>query len=268
MDIGVNCSFCQQLDFLPFTCNECKLVFCGDHRLRETHQCAVPLEPVRLPRLPANMERALLLFPDRAANMRVVDERLANATSQKLGIGSRPPTPQRKRALEKFTKFLSLQREKRNTPSKLLLSMLSKNGKNKGLGSITLDRPMTALRELRKSAKGPAKVSPEDRIYLWCVYVPSGTNNAVEESEASQLDIERTKKPVFVLKHWPVGRALDSIAETLAINNVNNGTLDAGERLHVCRYKENTEPSIVKTSDRCATTFKNGELIFLVRGTM
>lgn len=36
-DIGSHCSECRQLDFLPFTCAKCKLVFCLDHRNK--HAC-------------------------------------------------------------------------------------------------------------------------------------------------------------------------------------------------------------------------------------
>lgn len=280
MDIGINCAYCRQLDFLPFTCYECKLVFCENHRAREAHACAVPIEsaghhiPPRT--TPRNHEPVLLLFPDRAANMRVVDEKLAQANraaGRRLGGGSSSATPRKRRALEKFTRFLTLQREKRELAKpKLLFSSLL----NKGKSSVKADDTSAAAfqkpsasstLQLRKLAKGDQKVALADRIYLWCVYVPSSkANGANEEDEAFRLDIESIKKPVFILKNWPVGRALDSVADTLLISNINNGTLDADEKLHVCRVGDNMEPVIVKTSDRCALAFKNGQLIYLVRG--
>uniref|UniRef100_M4BH13 AN1-type domain-containing protein n=1 Tax=Hyaloperonospora arabidopsidis (strain Emoy2) TaxID=559515 RepID=M4BH13_HYAAE len=41
MDIGAHCSIssCHQQDFLPFTCDCCRSVFCLDHRSYGSHQC-------------------------------------------------------------------------------------------------------------------------------------------------------------------------------------------------------------------------------------
>jgi len=47
-DLGKNCSFrlCQQLDFLPYRCDRCLLIFCGDHRKYDDHSCEVVIEYV------------------------------------------------------------------------------------------------------------------------------------------------------------------------------------------------------------------------------
>lgn len=41
-DLGEHCSLstCKQLDFLPFTCDACKNIFCKDHLKYDEHQCA------------------------------------------------------------------------------------------------------------------------------------------------------------------------------------------------------------------------------------
>ncbi|KAF7819633.1 Zinc finger AN1 domain-containing stress-associated protein 12 [Senna tora] len=40
-DLGKHCQFddCHQLDFLPFTCDGCRHVFCLDHRSSKSHDC-------------------------------------------------------------------------------------------------------------------------------------------------------------------------------------------------------------------------------------
>ncbi|KAK6155158.1 hypothetical protein DH2020_009406 [Rehmannia glutinosa] len=40
-DLGSHCehSDCRQLDFLPFTCNACRKVFCVEHRSYKSHDC-------------------------------------------------------------------------------------------------------------------------------------------------------------------------------------------------------------------------------------
>ncbi|XP_057447516.1 zinc finger AN1 domain-containing stress-associated protein 12 [Lotus japonicus] len=43
-DLGKHCQHhdCHQLDFLPFTCDACKQVFCVEHRSYKSHACPKP----------------------------------------------------------------------------------------------------------------------------------------------------------------------------------------------------------------------------------
>ncbi len=43
----MNCEFCGKEEALPFVCNYCGGVFCGDHRLPEAHQCKGDLSQKR-----------------------------------------------------------------------------------------------------------------------------------------------------------------------------------------------------------------------------
>jgi predicted nucleic acid binding AN1-type Zn finger protein len=45
MEYGQHCSLsdCNQIDFLPFTCNACEKIYCLDHRSYAAHQCKVGL---------------------------------------------------------------------------------------------------------------------------------------------------------------------------------------------------------------------------------
>lgn len=47
-NVGKHCevSTCRQLDFLPFTCDNCKKIFCSEHRKYENHKCSIP-KPMR-----------------------------------------------------------------------------------------------------------------------------------------------------------------------------------------------------------------------------
>ncbi|ERN07379.1 hypothetical protein AMTRI_Chr12g274900 [Amborella trichopoda] len=42
VDLGKHCSWaeCNQLDFLPFTCDGCRRDFCAEHRSYESHDCS------------------------------------------------------------------------------------------------------------------------------------------------------------------------------------------------------------------------------------
>eukprot|EP00117_Sycon_ciliatum_P043309 scpid89746/ scgid4155/ AN1-type zinc finger protein 2B; Arsenite-inducible RNA-associated protein-like protein len=53
--LGTNCAWeeCNQLDFLPFTCDMCNKVFCLDHRSYDQHQCPSAYQKdVRVPTCP------------------------------------------------------------------------------------------------------------------------------------------------------------------------------------------------------------------------
>ncbi|ORX47200.1 hypothetical protein DM01DRAFT_1339214 [Hesseltinella vesiculosa] len=57
LDIGKHCTFngCAQLDFLPYTCFHCKMIFCQEHFKLDDHQCPGRNDPsldVRVPTCP------------------------------------------------------------------------------------------------------------------------------------------------------------------------------------------------------------------------
>jgi len=52
-DLGKHCSvpICKRLDFLPVTCNRCKLIFCDEHHKYSDHNCTVTIDR-RVPECP------------------------------------------------------------------------------------------------------------------------------------------------------------------------------------------------------------------------
>lgn len=270
LDIGTNCAYCRQLDFLPFTCSYCKLAFCESHRTQLSHQCPVPVPPLVQPHLKHNLPTALSLFPDRDADLKVIDEKLARATGRRLGSGPAAPAllkPHLKRARDTFLKFLTLQKARSSVPGKKLTF-----GSLFGRGSASGEKnkpDVASILHLRKVARGDSKIPALDRVHLWCVYIPTEKASALEEERVfSSMDVGALKKPIFVLKKWSVGRALDSFANTLSIPNDNNVTADPNQRLNIFKVSAAAEPVLAKMADRCASLFRDGELVYLVRGTI
>jgi len=37
---GKKCIICGKTELIPFKCNYCKNIYCGDHRLPENHNCS------------------------------------------------------------------------------------------------------------------------------------------------------------------------------------------------------------------------------------
>lgn len=234
MDIGKNCAFCNQLDFLPFVCEYCKGTFCEQHRRLEAHQCK-------------HLNRFLnqggtggyryqgplvkLLFPD--ANARKFEQERQFERSQ-LPV---PVTIKQKlgtKAMAKFQRFID---------------------SNLTLGKLRKQSAVSLLVSLKKAAKGDAKIQPSDRVYVWTLYV---------DGDLSSINADKARKPMFLLKKWPVGRALDVIADEHKITNYNNSTLDSDARLNIFRLDKD-KPVTVSTSERCAK-LTNGDTLYLVRG--
>ncbi|EGV63031.1 hypothetical protein PSN45_004702 [Yamadazyma tenuis] len=259
MDIGQNCSKCHQLDFLPFRCEYCKLVFCADHRRLQDHQCPHlqalesqnirPRSPKRIPHGPT----AASLFPDREkdrAKINSLIERPTKPTSI-LETSFRVGDVKSKTAFSKFAKFLNLQKNKRLTKSA------------KKIFAPKKPSPTVELQLLRKNAKGDAKIPDSDRVYVWCLHV-----NALEEEEdkLTKIDVHSQRVGIFVNKNWPIGRALDVISDELHIKNNNNKTTEVNERLNIFKVSDD-QPVLLKTGDRCKD-LRQGEVLYLVRGTV
>ncbi|KAI5954735.1 hypothetical protein KGF57_003758 [Candida theae] len=291
MDIGKNCSYCNQLDFLPFTCEFCKKTYCSNHRTLEQHHCphkdkfynqAPPVHADRSGGALSSTSTSTTissksLFPDRAADRKLIDEKLKKSPEPttiketQFRVGDVAGT----NAFKKFQKFLSIQKDKKSSSSSSssgggggggasgsisrLFGKKSSSGTTTTTGNNAPASKFADMAKLKKNAQGDAKISASDRIYLWCVYV---------KDPNAAMNIEQDRKPVYVSKNWVVGKSLDSIAEKLRISNINNSTTIADEKLNIFKIDEATnEPRLVKTSDK-SSFLKNGDTVYLVRGVI
>lgn len=274
IDIGKNCSKCNQLDFLPFKCEFCNSVFCSNHRTLESHQCP-GLSKVEKGRKHVNYAgpTASSLFPDREADKKKVNETITksvpkatNILEKQFRVGDVASlTPN---AFSKFNKFLRLQKKKGTSSKNSVFGRVFGSSSVSASASSSKNR-VSELALLRKGAKGDMKITSNNRIYLWCLYVnPQNTLSDSEESELfEKINIERDRHPLFVSRAWPVGRALDSIADHLSIRNLNNSTRDSKERLYMFQLNGES-PNMINTSERCEKAFKNGDVVYLVRGSI
>lgn len=236
LDLGKNCHFCNQLDFLPFDCEYCSHTYCSRHRGLDRHQCVGRPQRERLAQRPTTPEQsAAALFPDhdqRRAKLELLLHAAAPTSIAQL-VGSNP--------LNKLTRFLHAQRMKRQR-------LLSRN-----------TSPALELSGLRKVAKGPPSVPVADRVYLWALYVNGN------EEELAALDAEKLRRGVWVLKNWSVGRTLDALADTLGISNRNNATQLQAERLNLFEVK-NDAPVALETAKKLVVA--PGSTVYLVRGKL
>lgn len=229
LNIGKHCDICRQLDFLPFTCEDCSKILCSEHR---SHKCAGKRAFVPPTINTSKLPTAQSLFPDRENDRRKVDAQLLRPTPAVNIIGTS--------AVIKLNKYLNV--HKNSTLGKLFGVKAAKPGK--------ASKPLKTsdILVLKKEAKGDSRVLPADRLYLWVIHIDTK---------------ESPRQAVYVSKSWVIGRALDSIADTLRIKNVNNTVQSQDEKLHV--FKVEPEVKMLENNVK-VSSLKSGDLVYLVMG--
>ena len=121
-----------------------------------------------------------------------------------------------------------------------------------GLGKNSAAKEaLKATNELKRVAKGDAKVPQDKRIYL--------------QVEAS-ADTTRAKYPTgkfFYNKEWTVGRVLDMAAKSLQVENVNNRGGGEEDKLRVFHVEAG---SLLKFTEKIGDACASGNMIVLLRG--
>lgn len=249
LDLGKNCYFCNQLDFLPFKCEFCDHIYCSLHRNIDSHNCKRPERQL----LPEKYDgpTAASLFPNPEARQKALEEEYNKVASKSASTIARKETvkitPLAK--LKKFLQIQKLKKEKSSTNSSIFGKLKAPKAPN----------PVVQLATLKKVAKGSANVAPADRIYIWALYINRN------EEELEKISQEAEKVPIWLLRNWSVGRSLDLIADQLKIINNNNSTLQSSERLNLFRVI-NEEPVPLDVSKKNLGSFTNCDILYLVKG--
>ncbi|SCU87849.1 LAFA_0E09208g1_1 [Lachancea sp. 'fantastica'] len=267
LDVGTHCKFCRQLDFLPFHCEYCKGDFCGAHRTRQQHQCETWNESEKqdqtlisspLTQHDNGGQYFKSLLPEKA-HVRVQQNSTNTGTGSDLGrnrsVRERLEMAGQTSALAKLKSFF----QRRTTTTTTTLSSsssLSSNGAKKPQGPAAR---LVELAKLKKSAVGDSQVPVGNRVYVYCYVV---SDQETENQPRHQL---------FLNKMWPVGRALDSVASQLNVNNTNShATSSSKEKLFLYREAsssvKNAVPALLEPSARVHTEIHDLDTLFLVRG--
>lgn len=247
LNLGKHCFQCNTLDFLPFHCEFCNHTYCSSHRGLETHNCVGRNEKSHVPQH-YDGPTAALLFPDHSERQRKLNALLSPPKPTTIALAE----AKKLNPLMKLTKFLHLQRLRRQKSSKILLF-----GKSK----LAAPNKIVETASIKKVAKGAANVAVGDRIYLWVLYINRN------EDELEKINVEKDRKGVWVLKAWSVGRALDLVSDLLQIVNVNNSTQASADRLNLFLVKDDT-PTLLETSKKVTGALSLGDTVYLVKGAM
>ena len=113
-----------------------------------------------------------------------------------------------------------------------------------------------AVSQLRKEAKGDAKIPDNERIYI-NGEGPPNLNGSI--TSAAQV----LRRPVFFSKDWSNGKVLDRLAATLGVKNENNRTGDQDRRLQLFHIESGT---LLDMNKKFGEVVKNGDTVVIARG--
>ncbi|KAI0013042.1 hypothetical protein F4779DRAFT_473399 [Xylariaceae sp. FL0662B] len=278
--IGKHCQldYCNQLDFLPFFCQSCKKTFCLDHRTEDAHKCASAgawaerRRQAQLAKPSAGEGKRMRDFvtakPCAAGDCKTVvgtslvpgvhcagcnrDYCLKHRLKEEHDCRNKVPIGARPAGQQSF----DVAGQTRSALAKLRAWGSAK--KEKAAGRV-LPKPkptstsarLIATNNLKRTAKGDAKLPPEKRVY---VYV---------EAEAETTTAKNYKGEFFYSKDWVIGRVLDAAARSLQVENVNNQSSDERDKLRVFHVEGGR---VLEFNEKVGSALVSGNTIVLLRG--
>ncbi|KAI8831199.1 hypothetical protein BJ741DRAFT_324876 [Chytriomyces cf. hyalinus JEL632] len=220
MEIGQNCNLegCTCLDFLPFKCPYCLLVFCGEHRL--DHNCAKSVDRVishdtaTAGQSTTPSEKRACSFAECSAVEKITS--LCPHCTHNFCLAHRHA---RDHNCEMGDKLLVQAQERRE---EIVSLVQEKMGGGNCVVATKEKKPVVVVKKkvnyaielmkMKSSAKGESFIPTESRVYLRICF-------PCESAMASQA--------MFFHKDWPVGKLVDKLAIIAKVSNVNNTSDEA-----------------------------------------
>lgn len=221
LDIGQHCSYatCQQLDFLPFTCDRCQKIFCKEHRGPDSHNCTECSAPAR-PAGGQAASRGSLSYEcslSECSNHEMLDI-VCDACKKRFCLQHRHAGDHRCEATLPNVERMAIARTAQHVENILKSKAEAPVRKPRGRKSkATADK--VSLMKLKMAAIGDKHAPENDRVYFRVV-LPLGS---AEKSKA-----------FFFSKMWTVGRVIDKCASLVGIQNDNNAATAKKLRLFDC----------------------------------
>jgi len=209
LNIGNHCnvSDCKQLDFLPLQCNLCKKMYCKEHASYDAHTC---------------VELGMLMADKSASN----DATLQQFKCEFSGCNSRELVEVRctlcganycfvhRHAADHSCPSMALRSDYLPKTTQLVQSILSTQPKHNSSANRVFKNPKSAatalkiaLIKLKQTAVGDAAIPEADRVFF---------------NVALPLDSRQKYHVMFFNRAWYVGKAIDKVASSVGLMNVNN----------------------------------------------
>lgn len=239
---------CKTLIDTPLTpgihCAKCSRDYCLKHRLAEDHECD------KIPRPKASdggvasalgKLRAWGAQKRAAAAASSTSSKTASTTQKSAAVNVTAP-------LSRSDTATSTLEQTQPTLHRIISPFRSRKPTAPGAGLTT------HIAQLKRSAKGDAKVPPAQRVYVHLEAVAAGEG-------ASGARVPRAD--AWFARDASVGRVLDAAARTLQVANVNNRGGGEEEKLRVFSVERGR---LLAFSEKLGEGVKDGDTLVLLRG--
>lgn len=223
LDIGQHCSLpaCKQLDFLPFECDLCGLVFCKDHAAYDAHSCSEYASAAAYGKKQSECTSVSYACSVSGCSSRELVEIKCDLCNNCYCLVHRHYDD------HKCNSVTDVQEEKHPKTTELVNKILSdKPVTSKPLNAAKLSAKSAAtaskiaLIKLKQKATGDKSIPDADRVFFNVIF-PLGSH--------------KKSLPMYFCQSWYVGKAVDKAASTAAISNKNN--IAGAQRL--CMFEGN-----------------------------
>lgn len=228
---GSRCSLetCQRLDFLPFTCDKCRAIFCKEHFHVSCHRCCKLVDQAPLGKT-RNTISAYHCSEDSCRSTSSIEIPCAKC-ARHFCIAHRYHGCAETSEAERLGQLKKWQEpQERFSAAKAQVDREVKHGLRKAKNASMANK--VQLMKLKGRASGDAALPQEERRYF-LVYPPLAVAEKVKAKET------------FVSVRWSVGKVIDSMATMLSIPNSNN--LAIAEKLRL--FDRNTGNLISQRMD-------------------
>ncbi|KAI9641770.1 hypothetical protein NHQ30_009627 [Ciborinia camelliae] len=275
--IGVHCQYeyCNQLDFLPFRCESCRGTFCLDHRTESSHHCSRPGEWAARRRLANQSKHSLGEGKMKADVEKPCASPICKTTiGTSLSTGVHCSTCNRDYCLKhrlredhdcknlipigaRVGRFNEQQATAKLAFGKLRAWGAAQKAKVSSTRILPEPKPssaaarLVAVNQLKKTAKGDAKVPPEKRVYIYV------------DAEAATTTSKLPSGAFFYSKDWVMGRVLDAAAKGLQVENINNQGTDEKSKLRIFHVEAGR---LLEFNEKVGDALVSGNRIVLLRG--
>ncbi|CEJ92287.1 Putative AN1-type zinc finger protein 1 [[Torrubiella] hemipterigena] len=274
--VGKHCQYdyCNQLDFLPFSCQSCSKTFCLDHRTESSHHCTNPGAWAERKRL-ANLARPSI-GQGKVLRDKVSQKPCASPECKTVVGTSLTPGVHCQKCNRDYCLKHRLQEDhncKNLVPVGARLPQIDVAEKTRSAfdrlrawGSAKKEQAgrvlpkakptstsarLVAVNKLKKTAKGDEKLAVEKRVYLYV------------EAEAETTKAKFPKGQFFYSQDWVVGRVLDAAAKSLQVQNVNNQSSNEEDKLRVFHVEGGR---LLEFNEKVGGALQSGNTIVLLRG--
>lgn len=201
--LGKHCNFqlCKQLDFLPFMCDGCGNTFCSDHRTKDVHFCSEAL--LSSSRCEYTGARGYTCSLHDCSN-RELTEIKCDKCNHNFCLSHRHAQDHQCSKLKEEEPTVNKTAEHVN---KIIASKPAVVKKPRTGAKASKTAAKVALMKMKMHAQGDSGCPESERVYFR-VYPP--------------CQCGKDPLPMFFSQKWSTGRAVDSIASRLAIQNNNN----------------------------------------------